>query len=113
MKTRGVRVVRAEGMRRPWDVNVFDLESGEKLTDIYRVHFDVSAEVARIEIVSGAPWVYEGPADIFAPEETDIGYAGRRSRDELIELAGQYTEAARRILDAVAGLPVDDAEDGA
>ncbi len=72
MKSRGVKIVcKANGVRRRNDVDVFDLETGEKLTDIYEVDLGITREAQTVRITSHADWVYEGPADFVTPEETD------------------------------------------
>lgn len=72
MRTRGVKIVcKANGVRRRNDVDVFDLETGEKLTDIYEVDLGITREAQTVRITSHADWVYEGPATFMTPEETD------------------------------------------
>lgn len=69
MRTRGVKIVRNQGNRARWNVDVFDLETGEKLTDIYEVDLGITREAQTIRITSGAPWVYEGQAEFETPQE--------------------------------------------
>ncbi len=70
MKSRGVKIVcKANGARRRNDVDVFDLETGEKLTDIYEIDLGVTREAQTIRVTSGAPWVYEGQAEFETPQE--------------------------------------------
>lgn len=72
MKSRGVKIVcKANGVRRRNDVDVFDLETGEKLTDVYEVDLGITREAQTVRITSHADWVYEGPATFMTPEETD------------------------------------------
>lgn len=69
MKSRGVKIVKKPGIRHKWAFDVYDLETGEQLEDIYEVEFMVNREVSTIRITSGAPWVYEGEATFVTPEE--------------------------------------------
>ena len=78
MKSRAVKIVKKEGTRHGKDVDVFDLETGDKLDDIYEVTFKITRDIATIQITSGAEWVYEGPAIFLTPEEAQA--ADDRSR---------------------------------
>ncbi len=75
MKDRGVRIVKKAGNRSNRNVDVYDLETGEKILNVYRVHIDVmpasSLEAAQITLTTGDAFEYEGPAEFVTPEETD------------------------------------------
>ena len=97
MKSRAVKIVKKEGTRRGYDVDVFDLETGEKLEDVYKVEFCVTRDIATIRITSGAPWVYEGPAEIITPEESaaaDIGITEAQYRALLQRITEDQVRAS-------------------
>lgn len=66
----GVRIVKHGPRQR--DVDVFDLETGEKLTNVYAVELVADAATApllKVRITADIPVEYEGPAEIVTPEE--------------------------------------------
>ena len=68
----GVRIVKHGPRQR--DVDVFDLETGEKLTNVYAVELVADAATApllKVRITADIPVEYEGPAEIVAPGEAD------------------------------------------
>lgn len=70
---RGIRIVKhGPGYR---DVDVYDLETGEKLTNIYAVEFVADAAldpIVKVRITAQIPVEYEGPAEFVAPPELEV-----------------------------------------
>lgn len=65
-KSRGVRIVKQPGNRSWRDVDVYDLETGAKLLNVYRIQIDISPDghpAAMITLTTGDDWEYEGPAE--------------------------------------------------
>lgn len=77
-KIPGIKVVNTTG--NPYDTDVYDLETGDKLTNVKMV--DVSASRGRLEvtIVAEMGFEYEGPAFIEAQRDDGslyrVPYAG-------------------------------------
>jgi hypothetical protein len=61
LPTRGVRLV-SQGSGRT--AEVFDLETGEKLLNVYRIQLDFSRPSPTVVLHLDTPFVYEGPAQI-------------------------------------------------
>lgn len=66
-KDRGVRIVRPPGSRDWRSVDVYDLETGAKILNVYRVQIDIhpAQQIAAttITLTTGDAWEYEGPAE--------------------------------------------------
>lgn len=65
MTNRSIKVV-SKGKNRG-DVDVYDLETGSKISGVYSVHVDISKGVNRVTIETADPFVYEGPAGLVDP----------------------------------------------
>lgn len=72
-KQRGVRVVKTSHSHLARDVDVFDLETGAKLLNVYQIDINVNRGISEITIVTSDPFVYEGPATLISPEEHKTG----------------------------------------
>ncbi len=76
--SRGVRIVKHGHTVSGRDVDVFDLETGAKLLNVYAVDIHISREQSRCSVTTSDPVIYEGPAELVTSEEA---IASREARN--------------------------------
>lgn len=69
-KMPSIRIVKTTNARDGRDVTVYDLETGEAITNVHAVGIDITRENAMVRVTYAAPFVYEGPV---TEETTDAG----------------------------------------
>jgi hypothetical protein len=87
MFDKGVRIVNKGDTA---NTDIFDIETGEKILNCYRVELDISRAQTTVVLHLGIPFEYEGPAQIAGSESAPLSDA------QIAQVANAMADAITR-----------------